>query len=83
MIMTKQEISEKVDTFLIERLEMSLEYINPDAELKRDLGLTSIDAVELSLFIKRQFNFLLQEKEVKSLITLDDLYNYIVQNQKV
>lgn len=81
--MTKQEISEKVDTFLIERLEMSPEYINPDAELKRDLGLTSIDAVELSLFIKRQFNFLLQEKEVKSLITLDDLYNYIVQNQKV
>ena len=81
--MEKQEIIERVDHFLIEKLEIDQEQINPDAELKRDLGLTSIDAVEMSLFIKRQFNFLPQEKEVKSLITMDDLYDYITQNQKV
>lgn len=81
--MEKQEIIERVDHFLIEKLEIDQEQINPDAELKRDLGLTSIDAVELSLFIKRQFNFLPQEKEVKMLITMDDLYDYITQNQKV
>lgn len=81
--MEKQEIIERVDHFLIEKLEIDQEQINPDAELKRDLGLTSIDAVEMSLFIKRQFNFLPQEKEVKSLITMDDLYDYIFQNQKV
>ena len=81
--MEKQEIIERVDHFLIEKLEIDQEQINPDAELKRDLGLTSIDAVEMSLFIKRQFNFLPQEKEVKSLISMDDLYDYIFQNQKI
>ena len=81
--MEKQEIIAVVNHFLIEKLEINQEQINSEAELKRDLGLTSIDAVEMSLFIKRQFNFLPQEKEVKSLITMDDLYDYIFQNQKV
>lgn len=81
--MTKQEISEKVNTFLIEKLEISQEQINPNAELKRDLGLTSLDAVETMLFIKRNFGFMPQNDDVKSLITLDDIYEYISTHQKV
>lgn len=81
--MTKQEISEKVNTFLIEKLEISQEQINPDAELKRDLGLTSLDAVETVLFIKRNFGFMPQNDDIKSFITLDDIYEYISTHQKI
>lgn len=80
--MTKQEISEKVNTFLIEKLEISQEQINPDAELKRDLGLTSLDAVETVLFIKRNFGFMPQNEDIKSFITLDDIYEYISTHQR-
>ena len=81
--MTKQEISEKVKAFLIEKLELKQEQITPEAELKRDLGLTSLDAIETMLFIKRNFGFMPQNDDIKSFITLDDLYDYITQNQKV
>lgn len=81
--MTKQEISEKVNTFLIEKLEISQEQINPDAELKRDLGLTSLDAVETVLFIKRNFGFMPQNDDIKSFITLDDIYEYLLTHQNV
>lgn len=81
--MTKQEISEKVNAFLVEKLEISQEQINPDAELKRDLGLTSLDAVETVLFIKRNFRFMPQNDDVKSFITLDDIYEYVLTHQKI
>lgn len=81
--MTKQEISEKVNTFLIEKLEIDQAQINPEAELKRDLGLTSLDAVETVLFVKRNFGFMPQNDDVKSFITLDDIYEYVLTHQKI
>ncbi len=80
--MTKQEISEKVNAFLVEKLEISQEQITPEAELKRDLGLTSLDAVETILFIKRNFGFIPQNDDIKSFITLDDIYEYISTHQR-
>lgn len=75
--MTKQEIQEKVNTFLIDRLEYEPSAIKPDAELKRDLGMTSLDAVETSIFIKRTFGFQPERGAVKMLVTIQDLYDYI------
>ena len=43
--MKQQEIQEKVNAFLIDRLEYEPNAIKPEAELKRDLGMTSLDAV--------------------------------------
>ena len=81
--MTKQEISEKVNAFLVEKLEIDKEQITPEAELKRDLGMTSLDAVETMLFIKRNFRFMPQNDDVKSFITLDDIYEYVLTHQKI
>ena len=81
--MTKQEISEKVNLFLVEKLEINQEQIYPEAELKRDLGLTSLDAAETMLFIKRNFGFLPQNDDIKSFITLDDIYEYISTHQRI
>ena len=78
--MTQQEIQEKVNTFMTERLEYDPSAITPDAELKRDLGMTSLDAVETSIFIKRTFGFQPERGAVKALVTLQDLYDYIEAN---
>ena len=78
--MTKQEIQEKVNAFLIDRLEYEPSAIKPDAELKRDLGMTSLDAVETAIFIKRTFGFQPERGAVKMLVTIQDLYDYIVRN---
>ena len=78
--MNNQEIQEKVKAFLTDRLEYEPSALTPEAELKRDLGMTSLDAVETSIFIKRTFGFQPERGAIKILVTLQDLYDYIVRN---
>ena len=78
--MTQQEIQEKVNTFMTDRLEYDPSAIAPEAELKRDLGMTSLDAVETSIFIRRTFGFQPDRGAIKTLVTLQDLYDYIANN---
>ena len=75
--MTTQEIQTMVNAFLIDRLEYEPSAITPEAELKRDLGMTSLDAVETAIFIKRTFGFQPERGAVKTLVTIQDLYDYI------
>ena len=79
--MEKQEIQSKVNAFMTDRLEYDASALTPNAELKRDLGMTSLDAVETALFIRRIFGFQPQRGEVSSLVTLQDLYDYIERHQ--
>lgn len=78
--MTTQEIQEKVNAFLTDRLEYEPSSLFPEAELKRDLGMTSLDAVETSIFIKRTFGFQPERGAIKTLVTIQDLYDYIARN---
>ena len=78
--MTTKEIQEKVNAFLTDRLEYEPSALTPEAELKRDLGMTSLDAVETSIFIKRTFGFQPERGAIKTLVTLQDLYDYIEKN---
>ena len=78
--MTQQEIQSKVIAFMTDRLEYEPDMLNPEAELKRDLGMTSLDAVETSIFIKRTFGFQPDRGAIKTLVTLQDLYDYIEKN---
>ena len=78
--MTQQEIQAKVNAFMVDRLEYEPSALTPEAELKRDLGMTSLDAVETAIFIKRTFGFQPERNAIKSLVTLQDLYDYIAEH---
>lgn len=78
--MTQQKIQSKVNAFMVDRLEYEPSALTPDAELKRDLGMTSLDAVEMTIFIKRTFGFQPERNAVKTLLTLQDLCDYIAKN---
>lgn len=81
--MTSQEIQEKVNTFLTDRLEYEPSALTPETELKRDLGMTSLDAVETALFIRRSFGFQPERGAIKNLVTLQDVYDYIKKNSQL
>ena len=78
--MEKKKIQEKVNAFMTDRLEFEPSSLAPETELKRDLGMTSLDAVETAIFIKRTFGFQPERGAVKMLVTLQDLYDYIEQH---
>lgn len=78
--MNKNEIQQKVNAFLTDRLEYEPSSLTPETELKRDLGMTSLDAMETAIFIKRTFGFQPERGAIKTLVTIQDLYDYIEKN---
>ena len=75
--MTKQEIQEKVNAFMTDRLEYEAERLTLDTELKRDLGVSSVDATAIAAFIQKVFGCPIIMSELKAIITMQDLYDYI------
>jgi len=75
--MTKEEIAGIIKTFLIEEFEIEGEKITPAAHLKDDLGLESLDFVDIAVIVQKEFGLTLKGEEMTSIRTLDDLYEYI------
>jgi len=80
--MTKQEIIERTNAFLIGVLDIDRALVTPDTELKRDIGITSVDAVAIASFAQKTFGCTIVMRDIKAIITLEDLYNYIEEYQK-
>ena len=72
--MERKEIEEKVIKFLIEDLEIDEENIAPDAKLKDDLGIDSLDFV---VIVEKNFGFKIKPEEMQGVVTLSQFYDYI------
>ena len=75
--MNRTEIEEKVREFLIEDLEVEEENIPPDALLKDDLGIDSLDFVDIVVIIERKFGFKIKPEEMAGVNTLQKFCDYI------
>jgi acyl carrier protein len=59
------------------RLGIAAEQITPDARLVEDLGLDSLDAVELAIAIEREFDIEVAEDELASLKTVANVLTLV------
>ena len=75
--MERTEIEKKVREFLIEDIEIDEEKIVPEARLKEDLGIDSLDFVDIVVLVDRQFGFKIRQEEMKGIRTLSDFCDYI------
>lgn len=78
--MTRQYIIEHTKRFLAEDLDIDARLIQPDIELKHDIGISSINAVTIAAFIQKTFGCKIRMQQVKTIITINDLYDYIEAN---
>ena len=74
--MTRQEIEEKVKEFLIEELEIE-ENIFPEAKLKEDMGIDSLDYVDIVVIVEKSFGFKIKPEEMANVKTLSQFCDYI------
>lgn len=81
--MTREEVVEKLNAFLINKIEVKEDLLLPDADVKADLGMTSMDLMETIIFIKRTFGFKPARGVLHHLFTLNDWYDYIEMNTLV
>lgn len=75
--MTRKEIEEKVRAFLIDDLEIDEEKISDDAKLKDDMGIDSLDFVDIVVIVEKNFGFKIKPEEMKDVTTLRQFCDYI------
>ncbi len=77
--MQQDEIINKINQLLIEEIEIDEDQIQPQADLKKDLGIDSLDFVDLFVIIENNFGFKMKAEEMTDVTTLQDFYNYLFQ----
>jgi acyl carrier protein len=75
--MDKKEISEKVNRFLINEIEIEEDLISPDALLTKDLGIDSLDVVDIVVIVEQVFGVKIKGEELKNVKTLGEFYDFI------
>ena len=79
--MTREEIVEAVNA-AFEEMEIPREELTPEKEFFKDLGLDSLDMVDLMVGLQRKFKISLrQSEEMKKIVTLQDLYDFIAEKE--
>lgn len=75
--MKKDEIKKLVNKFLIEELEIDPDRLFDDAKLKEDVGIDSLDFVDIVVLVEENFGFKIKAEEMSEVRTLSQFYDYI------
>jgi acyl carrier protein len=67
------DLESRVKQILTTRLGMPAADITLDARLLDDLGMDSLDAVELAIAVERQFHVSISDEQVAKLVTVRDI----------
>jgi acyl carrier protein len=83
--MTREEIVSIINKVFEDSFEIEPERLVPDANIFLDLGLDSLDTVDLVVAIQKKFGVQVRDDErVRSIRTLGDVYQFIelIYNEK-
>lgn len=75
--MNRKDIEEKVRNFLIEDLEIEEDKIAPNARLKEDMGIDSLDFVDIVVIVEKKFGFKISPNEMSGISTFSQFCDYI------
>lgn len=67
---------EQVKSILVDKLGIQSE-ITMDAALVNDLGINSIELADLILNCEEEFDIAIDEEDLKDLVTVGDVVNYL------
>ena len=78
-MMSDDQIRQKIIETVAEEFELDPGQLTPEATLYDDLGLDSLDAVDLVVAMEKAFSVkLANEEEVKTVRTVGDLFGLII-----
>lgn len=75
--MTRDEMIGKVNEIMIQGFEIDPALLKPEARLRDDLGLDSLDGVDLVVAMEKKIGFRIDESAARSMRTLQDIYDYL------
>jgi len=78
--MTEADVIELIDSSLADEFELDREVMTPEANIYVDLGLDSLDTVDMVIVLEGAFKFKIREEEsVRAIRTLGDIHNFVLQ----
>ena len=81
--MTDQEIIGLINDTLANEFELNIDDMVPGAVLKDDLGLDSLDKVDMVIVLEKAFNFKIREEEaIREIRTLGDIHNFVIHKKQ-
>ncbi len=78
--MTEQEVIELIDSSLAEEFELDRVDMTPEANIYEELGLDSLDTVDMVIVLEGAFDFKIREEEaVRAIRTLGDIHRFVLE----
>ncbi len=78
--MERKEIEAAVREFLVDELEIDAEKIEPGAGLKNELGIDSLEIVDVVVFVEEKFGFRMKPEDFRNIVTFSDFCDFIEDN---
>ena len=75
--MNRAEIEEKVRSILIEDLEVDESKVFPEASLKEDMEIDSLDFVDIVVYVEKTFAFKIEREEMVGIKTFRQFCDYV------
>lgn len=77
IIMTQEEIFEKVKEIIVEQLGVTETSVTLEASFIDDLGADSLDIVELIMALEEEFDTEIPDADAEKVVTVGDVVDYI------
>ncbi|HEY5596660.1 MAG TPA: acyl carrier protein [Candidatus Bipolaricaulota bacterium] len=75
--LTREEITEKVKSIILDKLDVEEADITDDASFIESLGADSLDTVEMIMELEDEFNLEIPDEAAEKLSTVGDAIRYI------
>lgn len=81
--MTDQEIVETINRALAEEFEYDLGAMTPETTLFEEMGLDSLDIVDLVIVLETAFGMKVREEEaIRKIRTLGDIHSFVIGKKR-
>lgn len=77
MSLSAEDIAARVIGILVDEFEIDSSVIRVDSNLREDLGLDSLDGVDLVVALEKTFHCRISEDEAREIETVGQIYSHI------
>ncbi len=72
-----EEVIAQVDRILVDQFELEAGAVTPEALLREDLDLDSLDAADMMVAIEKRFGVRLDDQVARTFRTVGDIHGYV------
>ena len=73
---------DKLKAIIVEQFDVDESLVTPDADMQEDLGVDSLDVVDLIVIISEEFDIEIPDEVVDNIKTVGDIVAYIDSQQQ-